>query len=183
MKGLLLWAYQRLIYWLAMQLNVASLLFARGKFHVQHYRDGQLLGAWDVPNGITDAGMNSLLDIMFHGSTQITTWYIGLVNNSGFSSFANADTIASHAGWTEFTSYDEANRVTWTEDAASARSISNTTTADFTISATGVVHGIFVVSENTKGGTTGTLWSTAAFTSNVSVQDNDVLKITYTVSG
>jgi hypothetical protein len=171
------------MFWIAARLGVASFMFCRGSFHVEHYRAGQLLGRFRVPNGITDVGMNTLLDVMFHGVSAITTWYIGLVNNSGFSSFANADTMASHSGWTEFTSYDEANRVTWPEDAAATRSISNTTTADFTISATGTLHGIFVTSDNTKSGTTGTLWSTAAFSSNVSVVDNDVIKITYTVSG
>jgi hypothetical protein len=49
------------------------------------------------PNGIVDVGMNSLLDVYFHAQTQITTWYIALVNNSGHTT-ANADTMASHTG-------------------------------------------------------------------------------------
>ncbi len=155
-----------------------------GKFHVEHYRGGVLLQKIPLPNGITDVGMNALLDIMFHGTTQITAWFIGLVNNSGFTAFANADTMGSHTGWAEWTSYDEATRVAWVEEAAAARSISNSvTTADFTISATGTLKGIFITSVNTKSGSTGTLWSTAAFSSTVNVVDDDVLKITYTVSG
>jgi hypothetical protein len=177
------WLHSRLMLWIAARLGVASLLFARGTIYMEHYRDGVLLQRQRVPNGITDVGMNALLGIMFHGDTQITTWYIGIVNNSGFSAFANADTMGSHAGWTEWTSYDEAARVEWVEDAAAARAISNTTTADFTISAAGTLHGIFVTSDSTKAGTTGTLWSTAAFSSNITVADNDVIKITYTVSG
>jgi hypothetical protein len=42
--------------------------------------------------------------------------------------------------------------------------------------------GIFVTSSNTKNGTTGTLWSTAAFASTVDVSNGDSLKITYTVN-
>lgn len=179
------WLKMKLLLWLAKCLGAANFLkLFGGRFEIQHYRAGELIGTYPIPNGITDVGMNTLLGVMFHADTQITTWYIGLVNNSGFSSFANGDTMSSHTGWTEFTSYDEANRVTWVEEAASARSISNSvTSADFTISATGVLKGIFVTSNNTKSGTTGTLWSTAAFSSTVSVVDNDVLKITYTVSG
>lgn len=179
------WLKMKLLFWLAKILGVATFLkLFGGRFEVQHFRKGELIGTYPLPNGITDVGMNTLLDVMFHGGSQITTWYIGLVNNSGFSSFANGDTMSSHAGWTEFTSYDEATRTEWDEDAAASRSISNgTTSADFTISATGVLKGIFVVSNNTKGGTTGTLWSTAAFTTTVSVVDDDLLKITYTVSG
>jgi hypothetical protein len=156
-----------------------------GRFVVEH-RDAEdkLKAVYDFPNGITDEGMNSLLDVHFHAATQITTWYIGLVDNSGWSAFADADTLSSHAGWSEFTSYTEANRVTWAEDAASSRSISNSTTADFSINATGNVKGIFVSSNNVKTtGTTGTLWSTAAFSSVVATANGDTLKVTYTVSG
>jgi hypothetical protein len=158
-------------------------LLAQGRFKIQHIRDGKVIGEYDLPNGITDVGMNKLLDVMFHADAQITTWYIGLINNAGFSALNNADTMGSHAGWAESTDYDEANRVTWQENAASARSITNTTTADFTMNTTVTIKGIFVTSDNTKGGTTGTLWSTAAFGTNVSVVDNDQLKVSYSVSG
>lgn len=156
-----------------------------GWFVVEH-RDveGNLKGVYDFPNGIVDEGLNKLLDVMFHADTQLTTWYIGLVDNSGFSAFADADTLSSHAGWAESTSYTEANRVTWNEDAAASRSISNTTTADFSVNATGNLKGIFVSSNNVKStGNTGTLWSTAAFSSVVATANGDTLKVTYTVSG
>lgn len=156
-----------------------------GRFVIEH-RDvnDKLKAVYDFPNGIVDEGLNKLLDVMFHGVSAIGTWYIGLVDNSGFSAFADADTLSSHAGWTEFTSYTEANRVTWAEDAAASRSISNSTTADFSINATGNVKGIFVSSNNVKStGTTGTLWSTAAFSSVVATANGDTLKVTYTVSG
>lgn len=163
----------------------------KGLFHIEHYdKSGNLLGRHAVPNGITDEGLNKLLDVMFHGDTAVGTWYIGLINNTSFSALAAGDTAAeihddgsNTNGWREFTSYDEANRGTWTEGAAAARSITNAATVDFTISASGTVKGIFIVSTNTKSGTTGILWSTAAFGSNVVVNDDDVLKITYTLAG
>jgi hypothetical protein len=166
-----------------LRLMLASLLSLFGKFQVEHVRGGKVIGRYTVPNGIVDVGLNFLLDVMFHGTAAVATWYIGLVNNAGFSAFANADTMGSHAGWTEWTSYDEATREEWLEDAAATRSITNSTPAEFTISASGTLKGIFVTSNNTKGGTTGTLWSTASFTSTIPVQDNDIIRITYTVSG
>lgn len=146
-------------------------------------KDGNLKWEEEVFNGIVDEGIEYLLDAGFNGGTQDTTHYIGLVDNSGFSAFDNADTMASHAGWSESTAYDEATRVAWNPDAAASRAVTNSTTADFTMNATATIKGIFVSSNSTKGGTTGTLWATAAFSSNASVVSSDVLKVTYTVSG
>ena len=156
----------------------------QGRFIVEHFDiDGLLKGTYEFPNGIVDVGMNHILDTQFHGTTAVGTWYIALVDNASFSAFANADTMATHSGWLESVAYTEANRQEWTEDAASSRAITNSTTVDFSINATTTLKGIFVTSDNTKSGTTGTLWSTAAFASNVSAVNGDTLKITYTVSG
>jgi hypothetical protein len=156
-----------------------------GRFVVEH-RDveGNLKGTYEFPNGIVDEGLNHILETEFGGGSQVGTWYIGLVDNSGWSAFADADTLSSHAGWSESTDYTESNRVTWADDAAAARSKSNSTTADFSINASGNLKGIFVSSNNVKStGNTGTLWSTAAFSSVVATANGDTLKVTYTVSG
>lgn len=156
-----------------------------GRFVVEHRDcDDNIKAVYEFPNGIVDEGIEHLLDVGFHGSSQIGTWYIGLVDNSGFSTFADGDTLGGHGGWSEFTNYTEANRVEWDEDAASSRSISNSTTADFSINASGNLKGIFVSSNNVKStGNTGTLWSTAAFSSVVATANGDTLKVTYTISG
>ena len=155
-----------------------------GKFVIEHFdANGNLKGKYDVPNGIVDVGLNHILETEFRSGAQITTWYIGLIDNSPSPTLAAADTMGSHAGWAESTAYDEATRPTWSPGAAASRQITNGTTVDFTMNATATIKGIFITSNNTKGGTTGTLWSTAAFGSTVSVADNDVLKVTYTLSG
>src|SRR4030042_322192 len=130
----------------------------KGAFKIEHRdADGGVKGVYEFPNGIVDDGLNSILDVQCHGASQIATWYVGLVNNSGWTAFADADTLASHAGWAELTAYTEANRVEWAEDAAASRSISNTTTADFSINANNHSHGLFVSSNNVKStGNTGT---------------------------
>lgn len=163
--------------------QVASDFRPRGKFLVEHIRNGVVIGSFFLPNGITDVGLNSILNVQFDSAAQITTWYIGLVDNASFSAFATADTMASHTGWLESTAYSESVRQTWGAGTASARSITNASAATFSINASATLKGVFITSNSTKSGTTGTLWSTAAFASTVSVINGDSMKITYTVSG
>ena len=56
--------------------------------------------------------------------------------------------------------------------------------AAFTMNATTTVGGAFLTSNNTKGGTTGTLFSAADFSSpgDRSVVSGDILNVTYTFS-
>lgn len=163
---------------------LSSLFGSKGKFQAKHYDSkGNLLGIYDIPNGITTAGKNVALDILFRNQTQVAQWYAGFIDSSGFTAVNDAtDTMASHAGWNEFTTYSEANRVSWTTAAAASGQISNTSTMNFNITGTGTLKGIFITSNNTKSGTTGTLWATALFASPVPVSNGDLIKITYTVT-
>ena len=133
-------------------------------------------------NGITTVGLNHGLDIVFHAGTQVTTWYMGLINGSS-ATLAAADTMGSHAGWTENTQYSQTNRVAWDEGAASSGVTTNSTTMDFSMNATATIYGGFLTSGSGKSGTTGTLWMTAAFSGGAqSVGSGDTLKLTYTLS-
>lgn len=114
-------------------------------------------------NTFTTQGLNHTNDVLVNAGTQVTQWYVGLVNNSGFSAFAAADTPSSHTGWTELTSYDEATRVSWAVDPANGGVSLSTSILTFTASGTIAVKGGFIISVNTKGGTTGTMLATAAF--------------------
>ena len=155
----------------------------KGRYKIEHFsKSGEKKGEYFLDNGVTTVGKNHILDVEFHAATQVTTWYIGLIDNSGYSALADGDTMSSHAGWNEFTTYDESTRQEWTEGAASSGSITNSTPVTFTISGSGTIKGLFVVSNSTKSGTTGTLWATGTFASTVPVVDNDVFKVTYTVS-
>jgi hypothetical protein len=154
-----------------------------GKFKVQHIRDNKVLDEVEFNNGIVNEGINQLLDAGFNGGSQISTWYIGLINNASFTALNNADTMASHTGWLESADYTEGTRREWTSGAAAARAVTNGTTVDFSINANVTLRGIFITSNNTKSGTTGVLWSTATFLSNVVATNGDTLRITYTLSG
>lgn len=162
--------------------GVGSNLNLRGTFMVEHWRAGKLIGMHQFKNGITNEGKDHILDVGFHAASQITTWYVGLIDNSGFSALAAGDTMSSHAGWSESTAYDEATRVEWTEGAASSQSITNATALTFTMNATATIYGIFITSGSAKSGTSGTLWSTGAFSSPVAVASADELKVTYTIN-
>ncbi len=151
----------------------------KGKFKFECFdKDGNLKWEKEADNAATDEGLNSVLNVYFHAATQISTWYIGLITGTG--TLNAADTLASHAGWTEGTDYT-GNRLEWTEGAASSQSITNGTAVDFPITGTMTVKGAFLSSAAT--GTTGTLFCTAAFTGGDQVVGNgDTLKVTYTVT-
>lgn len=155
-----------------------------GFFDVEIRRLGKLIKKLTAKNDVVNVGKNYILDVMFNGGTQIAnnSWYIGQISNSGYSALAAADTMSSHAGWTEFTNYSQSNRVAWGSGSASSQSVTNATPATFDITATGVLKGLFVVSNNTKGGTTGTLWATALYSADVNVVNGDQVKVTYTLN-
>ena len=93
-----------------------------------------------------------------------STWYIGLIVDTGYTGLAAADTMGSHAGWTESTDYAEATRPGWAEGASSGQSVTNATPVSFTSTATQTIKGFFITSVATKGGSTGTLLATRLFT-------------------
>lgn len=156
----------------------------KGKWTLQLIsQEGGIKAEQEFNNGITDEGIEYLLDAGFNDGAKITTWYIGLIDNSGFTSLNAADTMASHSGWTESAAYSDATRQEWTSGAANDRAITNSTTVDFAMNATVTLRGIFITSDNTKSGSAGVLWSTAQFLSTVNAVDTDTLRVTYTLSG
>ena len=172
----------------------------RGRFVVEHFRKGVKIGQYEFLNGITNEGKNKLLNVMFHGTSAITTWWLGMISNSGYSALAVGDTyaqIAGSNGWTEFTDYTDAansnsasTRPEWTEGAASGQAITNSSPVIFDITGSGTVKGLFLVGgaagAQTKGdhaASGAVLWATALFgTGDVAVNADDQLKVTYTVS-
>ena len=144
-------------------------------------KEGNLKWQDVIENLVTNAGLNHLLDVALSGGSQVTTWYVGLTGTAPEA--APGDTMASHSGWTEVTAYDESNRVTWTDGGVSNGSVSNAgSAAEFTISTDSTtVGGAFLVSNNTKGGSTGTLYAVGAFSAgDKSLDDGDSLTVTAT---
>ena len=84
--------------------------------------------------------------------------------------------LASHAGWSEFSSYS-GNRKAWDDADASAKLKGTTAASEFTMSGSGTVYGVFVCA--VASGTSGVLWSTAGFDTTAAVVTSDVLRISY----
>lgn len=154
----------------------------RGRHLVECFDpDGNLKWSEVVENLVVDEGLNHILDSTLAGGGQITTWYVGLTNTSP--SPASGDTMVAHGGWVENQNYDEGTRQTWTPGAVSSKSVDNSgSKAVFTMDQdSDTVGGIFLVSDSTKGGAGGTLYSAGAFSGgDKSVDDNDILQVTVT---
>lgn len=144
-------------------------------------KDGNLKWKDVIENLVVNAGLNHILSATLAAGTQITAWYVGLTASSPTP--AAADTMGSHSGWTEVHStYDESTRPAWTPGSVSSQSVSNTASkAQFTINGSVTVGGAFLTSNNTKNGTTGTLFSVGAFSGgNRALVATDVLNVTAT---
>ena len=161
-------------------------LVAYGRFHVLCYdKDGNLKWEEKNDNLVVNVGLQYMAGVALTSTAPITTWYIGLWGAGASNAPAAGDTMASHAGWTEFTGYSNANRVSPTFTAATLGSgssvVTNATAAAFNINASGTVGGAFLTSGSGKGGTTGTLFSGSDFTGgDRSVVNLDTLNVIYT---
>jgi hypothetical protein len=162
---------------------------AGGVFHVQcHDAQGNL--KWEVKehNLVVNEGLQDMNTKYFTGSGYTATWYLGLYGAAASNNPAAGDTMASHAGWTEVTAYDQATRpqaVFGTATTADPSVINNSgSPAVYTISGTTTVGGAFLTSNSTKGGTTGILFSAVDFSApgDRSVVDNDTITVTYSFS-
>lgn len=152
-------------------------------YEVECYdRDGKLRWRDVARNIIPTVGLNDILNCYYGAGSQTTTWYLGMVDNAGFTAFAAGDTMSSHSGWTENTNTSLSARPTWTPSAASGASISNGTAVTISMNpaTTCTIKGFFLTSNNTLGGTSGILSSEAALGSPQLCNSGDTLKVTMT---
>lgn len=174
-------------------VELAALRF-KGIFDVECVdQDGNTRWRDTARNGVTSTGLDLVLNNVFRGVTQLAGFYVGLVDNGGWTGYNLTDTMASHASpnaWAELASASISNstRPQWSPAAPSGNAITNTTTMDFAMVATATVKGLFLVggasgTADTKAGTGGTLFSTASFSGGTqTVNNGDTLKVTYTIS-
>lgn len=160
-----------------------------GVFRLEcHDKDGNLKWETESHNLVVNVGAQYMCGVALTSTAQITTWYLGIYGAASSNNPAAGDTAASHAGWTEITAYSESTRPACTFAAATLANPSVATNlaskAQFTMNAGTTVGGAFLISNNTKGGTTGTLFSAADFQSpgDRIVVNGDVLSLTYTFS-
>lgn len=162
---------------------------AGGVFAVRCYdAAGNVKWEAESHNLVVNVGLKDMNDKYFTGSAYTAAWFIGLYGAGASNNPAASDTAASHAGWTEVTAYSNATRPAATFAAATTADpsvITNSASpASFNINGTTTVGGAFLISNSTKGGTTGILFSAADFSSpgDRSVVSGDTLTVTYTFS-
>ena len=150
--------------------------------------DGQVKWEKNLKNLVVNVGLKDMNDKYFTGSAYTAAWYIGLYGAAASNDPAAGDTAASHAGWTEVVPYSNATRPAATFAAATTADpsvITNSASpASFSIDATATVGGAFLISDNTKSGSTGVLFSASDFAApgDRSVASGDTLNVTYTFS-
>ena len=141
--------------------------------------DGSVRWEDDLANLVVTVGKNDLFDQYFRGSSYNAAFFVGLKTAGSISA---ADTMSSKS-WTEITVYSNATRPAYTAGVAVAGSTDNTASpAVFNINGTATVGGCFITTNNTKGGTTGILFSATDFAVARSVLSGDTLTVTYTIS-
>jgi hypothetical protein len=161
---------------------------AGGFFVVECFdKDGNLKWKEENHNLVVNVGLQDMNAQYFTGSSYTAAWYIGLYGAGASNTPAASDTMSSHAGWTEVTDYSQSTRpaCTFGTPTTSDPSVATNTAspASFSINGTTTVGGAFLTSNNTKGGTTGILFSASDFTGgDRSVVSGDTLTVTYTFS-
>ena len=169
--------------------SAADSASAKGVYKIQcHDKDGNLKWEDEAPNLVVNEGLQDMNAKYFTGTTYTAAWYLGLYGSGATNSPAAGNTMASHSSWTEVTAYSQSTRPACTFGTPTTANPSVATNsaspASFSINATTTVGGAFLTSNNTKGGSTGTLYSAADFSSpgDRSVVSGDTLSVTYTLS-
>lgn len=144
-----------------------------------------------IENILPTQGIHNCLDVWLGGTAKAAGSYLALYANA-VNPAANwtASNVASTSGEITSTSqgYTQATRPQFTPNAAGATvsgSIDNVgQEAVFTINGTGPVNieGVFLITNNTRGGTTGVLLSAARYPSTRVLQDDDDYRLGYRVT-
>ena len=151
--------------------------------------DGQEKWSDTFHNLVVNEGLQDMNAKYFSGVGYSAAWFLGLVEGPGSgTTFAAADTLASHAGWTELvpgTDYTgDRKAVTFgTATTADPSVISNSASpSSFAMLVNGtVVAGALLASVAT--GTSGILFSAGDFTGGDKIVDSgDTLNVSYTFS-
>ena len=156
-----------------------------GVFEIECYdKDGELKWKDDAHNMWVQEGRDYILNVIFKNGTRNDPLYVGLFEQETPSD----DWTMSNNGttWHENTDYSESARQEFIDG-----DISGTTTrqldnddniATFSITASATLKGAFLTTDNTKGGTSGTLLCAATFDEgDRNVTNGDTVKVKYTV--
>ena len=185
---------------ISMQSNVtgSETVGIEGVYHIVcRDADGNIKWEEGFPNLVNAVGKQLMLDTLLSGAGYTTVGpYLGLISGAS-PTFAAADTMASHAGWTEFINYTVGGSAvrgtaTFTSATSTGTTPTNVTTKaaaaiTYTITgAGGTVGGCFLVTgsgaSTTQGNTSGTLYSAGAFATAKVTTAGDTVSVTYSTT-
>lgn len=169
-----------------------------GKYHVVcRDKDGNLKWEEEFPNLVNAVGKQLMLDTLLSGTSYTTVGpFLGLISGAS-PTFAAADTMSSHSGWTEFVNYTVGGSAvrgtaSFTSATSTGTTPSNVTTKSaaaitYTITgAGGTVGGCFLVTGSgavsTQNSTAGTLYSAGAFATAKVTTAGDTVSVTYSTT-
>jgi hypothetical protein len=149
-------------------------------------KKGNLISKSRCENVITDEELNHILNVEFHGATQITTWYCLMFESD---TTPDGDTTYATPVFTETTAYTEGTRPEYEEAESTEESTTNSANkATFTMNATKTLYGAALVGggtdANTKGNTDGggTMACAGKFDTAQPVISGNVVNLTYTIT-
>ncbi len=171
-----------------------------GHYHVE-CRDaaGNLKWEESFPNLVNQIGKELMLDTLLRTSGTYTTTgpFLGLISGATPTFGTGTDTMASHAGWTEFTNYTVGGSAVRGTAVFSAASSSGSTPTNVTTCAAssitytitgggGTVGGCFLVTGSgavsTQNNTNGVLYSAGAFAVAKITTAGDTVSVTYSTT-
>jgi len=185
---------------ISMQSNVAGseTVGIEGVYHVV-CRDAEGNVKWEdqFPNLVNAVGKELMLDTLLSGTSYTTVGpFLGLISGAS-PTFAAADTMTSHGGWTEFINYTVGGSAVRGTAAFTSATSTGTTPANVTTKAAaaitytitgagGTVGGCFLVTgsgaSSTLSNTGGTLYSAGAFATAKITTAGDTVSVTYSTT-
>jgi len=180
-------------------LSVGGVVGMTGKYHVVcRDKDGNFKWEEEFENQVDQVGKILMLTALLQTTTTLVGPFLGLVSGSG-NTFSPTDTMASHAGWTEFVNYTVGGSAVRGTAVFSTPTGNNSTTSGsnivtasaaaitYTITgAGGTVGGCFLVTgssaSSTQGNTSGTLYSSGAFGTAKITTAGDTVSVTYSTT-
>lgn len=150
------------------------------------FKAGIVKDAWQSHNLVTNQGKNSLNDVYFNGTTQITAWKMFPVEST--TDPALSMTYANPV-FTECTAYTEGARVAYQSASSTSQAVTNTANrATFTFNAPKTIYGVALVGGGSAAGTKsdtnggGTLYAVSKFAVAKTVIATNILYVGMTIS-
>jgi hypothetical protein len=154
---------------------------ASGRYTIKCYNKRGIL-RWSevIDNLVVNEGLSYILQSALSNETAaITSWYVGLLATSPT---PLATWTATEIASNDFVDYTEGTLPAWTAGTESGQSVSNSSTADFSINTnSSVIGGAYLISTSAKATPAGTLYSAGAFSGGDKNADSgDTLQVTAT---